>query len=339
MRWDHVYFAGAAFALGEQVPVQAAVDAGRYTREEADRSGQRTVTIAPPGVTGLDLAVSAGRVALKRSGVDSGNVGMVTFSPLASAQMEMWNSGSFVQRELGITARVALPAEVRSCCGGGLASLHLAAFVVSADDQIPAALITAGDVFPDEIADRWSTPGVVLGDGGSAVVLSREAGFARLLSSAVISDAELEPMHRGDHWGVNTFPVDLRPRVKGFLRSSMPLGEVTARRAAGMRDSVDAALRAAGVSLSDVAFVVYSNIALPQLEAECLTPLGITVQRTTWDFGRRTGHMGAADPFAAVAHLVESRRARPGDLFVLAGGGGGYVWVTVVGQVLEVPSW
>ncbi len=76
-----------------------------------------------------------------------------------------------------------------------------------------------------------------------------------------------------------------------------------------------------------------------RLEAIYYRPYGIDPARTTWEWSRTVGHLGAGDQFAGLDHLVTSGRAVPGDRVVLIGVGAGYSWGAAVVEICDRPAW
>jgi 3-oxoacyl-[acyl-carrier-protein] synthase-3 len=174
-------------------------------------------------------------------------------------------------------------------------------------------------------------------------VLASGTGFARLLAIAAVSDSRLEEMHRaGEAFGPVSghagWPVDLRARRKAYL-SSVDAGRMTRWTLAGLRESVDQALAEAGLTLADIARVVVPNIGLSALRRSYLQPLGLDLAVTAWEWGRRTGHLGAADQFTGLTHLVESGHLSPGDKVMVVGIGAGFTWCCAIVELMTRPSW
>jgi 3-oxoacyl-[acyl-carrier-protein] synthase III len=114
---------------------------------------------------------------------------------------------------------------------------------------------------------------------------------------------------------------------------------VMRRHQKGLVAAVEGATADAGVGIADVDYVVGAFTTRRQLAQRILDPLGIDIERTTWEFGRRTGHMGNSDIFAGLNYLAESGRLAEGQKILLIGEGGGYVCTTAVLEVINCPSW
>ena len=340
MRFDDLYIAGHGVWLPGTVPVAEAVAAGRYPGSEARRSRLLSATVAgegeeesPPG-----MAARAAARALAVSGHTADEVDLLLHAAVHYQGHDLWAPASYIQRE--VLGGHCLALEVRQMSNGGMASLELAARCLASGAHGRAALLTAGDRFHLPGFDRWrSDPGTVYADGGAALVVSRRGGYARLLSVASYADAELEGMHRGDD-PFATGPHAVRPTVdlqackKDFVRRfGMAAG--IARVGAGRRAAVEQALSDAGTGLERIDWFVLPHLGRRRLEVAWFRPLGITPERTTWEWSRTVGHLGAADQYASLGHLVDTGRARPGQQVLLLGVGAGFSWSAAVLELLD----
>ncbi|WP_262391696.1 ketoacyl-ACP synthase III family protein [Nocardiopsis sp. CNR-923] len=233
--------------------------------------------------------------------------------------------------------------EVRQLSNGGLAALELAAGYLSAGGGRSTALLTTGDRFCPPGFDRWVTdPGTIYGDGGTALVLSNRRGFARLISLVTASDPGLEGMQRGRRpFGAAPLehgtPVDVDAARRGFV-ADHGLDAVLERIDAGQEAALDRALSEADLKIEDVARFVLPNLGLARMRAHFLHRFEIDPERTTWEWGRRIGHLGAGDQFAGLHHLVASGGLLPGERCVLVGVGAGFTWSVAVVELLHRPE-
>jgi 3-oxoacyl-[acyl-carrier-protein] synthase-3 len=226
--------------------------------------------------------------------------------------------------------------ELRQMSNGGLAAMDIAIRLFLADPEATRPiLISAGERYCLPAIDRWRTdPGTPYGDGAAALLLSPVKGPLRILSCAVVADSTLEAMHRS-----NT-PFTASPRAEGeyidyaaatrdFIRKGS-LSDVIDRIATGQRDAIDTALQDAGCSLEDIRHFVLPHFGWRRTDGIFLRPFGIRVEDTQWHWSRHVGHLGAADQFAGMDHLMRSGRLRGGDKCLLIGVGAGYSWSAVV---------
>jgi 3-oxoacyl-[acyl-carrier-protein] synthase-3 len=225
-----------------------------------------------------------------------------------------------------------------------MVSLELAACYLLARPGPGTALLTTGDRFCPPGFDRWhSDTGTLYADGGTAVVLSRSGGFARLRSVATVGRSELEGMHRGDEpFGPAPFSyrkvVEMDADKDAFLARAGRSFAVS-RATIGQRDAIDRALADADTGLAGIDWFVLPNLGRKRLSAGYFAKLGVRPEQTTWPWGRTVGHLGAGDQFAGLERLVRTGAAGPGSRCLLVGVGAGFSWSAAVVEVLERPEW
>ncbi|MEV4921995.1 ketoacyl-ACP synthase III family protein [Streptomyces roseoverticillatus] len=342
MQHEDLYIAGVGSYLPKAVDVDEAIATGRYDAEEQLGSGQESVTVAGSEDSQPDMAVRAAREALERSGHRADEVGLLLHAVTGHNGLDGWNAAAYLQRQVLDGSGVAF--EIRQLSNGAVGAVELAAAHLAAAPGREAALITAADRFAEPAWDRWrSSWGLVFGDGASAAVFSRSRGFARVRSAVTVTDTELEVLHRGTLPFTpaptpDQYPIDFRART---LDSSwaMSFEETERRLAAGIREAVTRATEEAGIGTGDAEHWVMPNFGRELLHKQCLDPLGVGVERTTWQWGSRVGHLGAADQFAGLAYLTEAGRVAPGDRVAVVGVGGGFNWTCVVLEITGRPAW
>ncbi|MGC4952163.1 ketoacyl-ACP synthase III family protein [Actinomadura citrea] len=343
MRCDGLFLAGLAHRLPEAVEVDGAVDGGRYDAGDRKADAYASVAVAtdeaPP-----EMAAAAARLALDRSGLPPSGVALLLHASAWFQGVDYWPAASYVHREvLGDDGRRAPALDVQQMCAGALGALELAASYLAADASRASALVTTADRFTDPGFDRWrgDVRGIVYGDGAAAAVLARE-GFARLLAVSTVVDTALEGMYRGDEpfAAAPGRRVDVRARRAAFAAHARQLvGSLAERTTAGLSEAVGRTLDEAGLKLADVSRFAFPNVGLHVLRTRYAEPLGLDVERTTWDWGRRTGHVGAADQLTGLTHLVETGRVGPGDRVLLVGIGAGFAWTCAAVEISERPGW
>jgi 3-oxoacyl-[acyl-carrier-protein] synthase-3 len=345
MRLDDLFVAGIATWLPPAVDVADAVADGRYDPADQASNEYMSITVAgdeaPP-----DMAVRAGRLALDRSGVAPGDIALLLHASLWYQGIDFWPAASYIHRELLAGSqgegRHAPAMDVHQMSNGSLAALELAASYLVADPGRRAALVTTADRLALPGFDRWRSDlrGIVYGDGAAAVVLARE-GFARLLSVVTLSDSTLEGMYRGDepfgpvpgHAGQ---PVANRARRDQFAAGQD--AEVLGRRIfGGLSEAIERSLADAKLTLADITWTVFPNLGATTLRRAYHGPLGLDLSATAWEWGRHTGHVGAADQIIGLANVAGSGRAKPGDRVLLVGIGAGFSWTCAVIEFISEP--
>ncbi|WP_250404348.1 ketoacyl-ACP synthase III family protein [Streptomyces cellostaticus] len=332
-----LYIASAAAWVPGTRPLGEAVAAG-LVDEEHRGLGYESIAVAE-GVSGPEMAVRAGRLALERAGSDGHEVGLVLHSSCGYQGHDMWPTASYVAN--GTVGRAAAGFDVQQRCNAGLGTLWLAAGQIAAGFT-DAVLLTTGDQFAPPWVDRWNVQlNFIFADGGSALLLSRRSGFARVVSLCVGADNSLERWNRGlEPFG--TAPgreLPLRLRERGVQHAVTPEAEGSWQRfEAGLLGTTARALDDAGVTTEDISRVVVPHIHRGE-SPENYELLGFAEKQSTWDLGRRVGHMGAGDQFLGLEHLVAQRSVGPGDLVLLVAAGEGFSFSAAVVEILDTPDW
>jgi 3-oxoacyl-[acyl-carrier-protein] synthase III len=287
------------------------------------------------------MAVHAARQALSRAAADPARIGMVLHATVFYQGPEMWHSPAYIQKQI---VGNAVPAfEIGLGCNGVFAGLELAAARMACLDADETVLLTTAENFGSPLVDRWNgAAGFIEGDAGSALLLSRRAGFARLLAVGSATVPELEQLNRG---GEPLYPppppgqkIDARQRALYFRENVMPLTDAVQLSGRAQVDLIERTLDEADRKLDEMLRVVYSNAAGYLTEQFLLEPLGIPMDRTTWQFGRGIGHTGASDQLLSLNHLLVTGQLAAGDHVLLAGAGPAVVSCAVL-EVLDVPQW
>jgi 3-oxoacyl-[acyl-carrier-protein] synthase-3 len=341
MKFDSLYIAGCGTWLPDRMTVAEAERAGLCDRRLTWRTEIASVCVAAEE-SAPQMAALAAAPALRQAGCGPTDIDLVLHADAYYQGHDLWPSAAYVQRAaLGSGSR-APAIEIRQMSNGGMAAMELAASYLVADSARQRALITTGDRFCLPGFDRWrSDQGTVCGDGGTAIVLAKTGGFARLCSLVTICDSSLEKMSRGaDPFGAAPFslrqPIDLDGARADFIAEA-GLEFVLEAINAGQRDVIDKALMEGEAKLSEIDWFVVPNLGHGRIKAHFLAPLGIEPERTTWAWGRYVGHLGAGDQIAGLAHLAGSRRLRRGQQCLLLGVGAGFSWSAAVVTIVDVP--
>jgi len=337
MHWENTYVAGLGVDLPEPHSAEQAVRDGLYDAVEFEANGILSVLVGedPAPV----MAARAGTAALAASGRSADECALVLHASLWFQGVDMFPAASYVAR-FSVGERV--PAyEVLQQCNGGMAALELAATQLSVRAEPSTALITTGDRFALPGIDRWrSEDGILYGDGATALLLANDRGFARLLSTATVCDNSLEQVVRGPDWydSPGSKQLALGERIAAFPGGMGAVREAAGRLGATVRSSIDQALVDAKTEMSEIAHVVIPASGRAKLQWQLHQLIGIDEAKTSWEFGRLAGHIGAGDQFAGLHHAVRTGIVGVGDKVLLVGGGAGFTSTCAVVRVESAPA-
>jgi 3-oxoacyl-[acyl-carrier-protein] synthase-3 len=345
MRTADVFVTGLGVFLPPTVDIGLAVEQGLYPARDVELHELTGAAVAGD-VSGPEMALSAAQDALKRCGVPPADVDLLLYADSWHQGPDGWQPQYYLQRHL-LGGR-ALAVETRHGCNGAFSALELAACYLRADPGRRSALVVTTDNFGTPMVDRWRMgPGYVLGDAASAVVLTRETGFARLLSVRSAAVPEAEEAHRS---GEPLFPpgptagrpLDFVARAADFNRRLMADGTGTAVWVTvhqRMLEVVEETLADAEIELEDVTRVAFMNYSREIVEHRCMAALGLPMSASTWEFGRSVGHLAASDQLVALDHLLTEGELGPGDHFLMIGIGPGITISSAVVEIVSRPPW
>ena len=349
MRVEAVFVAGLGAYIPESLSAARAVELGLYDSEQQVRGGWLGAAVAGD-MPAPDMAVRAANQALARSGHRPSDVDLLLHATFFHQGPDGWSPHHYVQRH---TIGRHVPAfEIRQTCNGMLGAIELACCYLTASPDRTAALITGADNFGAPLVDRWryadgavTNRSSIFGDAGTAVVLSRRAGFCRLRAISSASLPDLEEMYRGD---APLFPpactvgqpMRMGARIAEFARRRPTEFAAAKEQLQVARTEVaQRALAEAGVRAADIARATHVFSGGEEYVRSVLGPLGIDASRGMLDFGSRVGHLGVNDQVAGLTHLVETGAVGPGDHVLLLGNGVGVALSCAVVEIIEPAGW
>jgi clorobiocin biosynthesis protein CloN2 len=345
MRVRDVYFGGIGIYLPEIQSVESAVASGLCQAQDMAARGFSGAAVAGD-TPAPEMALNAARDALKNSGVSPGDLAALLYTGSWHQGPEGWNPPCYLQRHL--VGDDLLAVEIRHGCNGTFSAIELAIGVLRAEPDRKAVLITASDNFGTPLFKRWDSgvQNTVMGDGASALVLTKDGGFAQLRSICASNYSDMEELFRA---GEPMFPpgitegrvLDFKPRIEAFVAKAIADGtgpELLARDHQLSAESASRALAEAEVKIDDIKRVIVHNWGQAETTAY-LDMLGFPLEKSTWHYGSGIGHTGASDHMLSLHHLLTTGQLDVGDHVLLAGILPGATYKSAVIQILDIPSW
>jgi 3-oxoacyl-[acyl-carrier-protein] synthase III len=351
LRTPNISIRGVGVFVPGIVTIDQAVEQGHYPADDAELHELAGAAVAGD-IPAPEMGLHAARNALDRCGQRTDELDLLLYADSWHQGPDGWQPQYYLQRHLACGDLLAL--EVRQGCNGMFGAMELAAAYLQGgpapqcDARARAALLVAADNFGTPLFDRWRAgPGYVAGDAASAVVLSTAPGFAQLLSVNSAAVAEAEEMHRGD---TPLFPpgptigrtLDFTACNAQFRQRALSEGQGTAllvRVHQLTLELVDRTLTEAGIEIGDITRVAYMNYSREIVEQRCMAALGLPMSKSTWQFGRKLGHLGASDQIVSLDHLIGAGALLPGDHMLMLGIGPGVTVSCAVVKIRTPPPW
>lgn len=333
-----IFIAATGTFLPPPFSVEKAVADGCYDAKEAAETRLESIRVADQE-SAPEMAVHAARHALQRSALNPQDISLLLHASICFQGIDFHPIASYIHNTV-LGEHSALALEVKGLSNGSMACLELATSYLTASPQRSCAMVTTADRFHEGWLDRWSADtGMVMADGAAALILSREKGFARVLSIVTVSDPSLERMHRGIcEFATGPQRIDIHQRKRDYL-AEVGLDHMLQRFRNGLRESVVQALVEADTQLNEVERFIVPHVGHVLLQREYIDELGIPESATTWHWGKTVGHMGAGDQIAGLDYLVQTKELKHGDRCMLLGVGAGFSWTSAVIEYVETPHY
>ncbi|MCB1044183.1 MAG: 3-oxoacyl-ACP synthase [Acidobacteria bacterium] len=286
----------------------------------AEKMGLVEKCRAHPDVHPSMMAIEAARAVLKDT--DPESVDLLIWTGSEYKDFPVWSAGIFVQHQLGLTKAWAFDLAAR--CSSNVVGLRVAKDLMLARPEIRRTLLCGGHRTGDLV--NYQDPDARflfnLSDGGSALLLERDAGNP-LLESSVITDGAFSLdviIPAGGTRNPNRNPLDTNDT---YLR----VPDVVGMRGRLADRSIENFLRvirqsSAGKAIDFLALVHLKRSAHDAI----LEALGLGAQQSI--YLDHYGHFGAPDQVLSMG-LAETGQLTAGDHVVLASAGIGYTWSAI----------
>ncbi|MFF8442193.1 hypothetical protein ACF07U_15075 [Streptomyces californicus] len=261
------------------------------------------------------LAAPAARATLEAAGLAPLALDILVYAWTTDQRPEAITPANRLARLIG--ADRALAYGIQQMCNGGAAGLHTSVGLLLTEPRVDSALVVAADVFSGLPYDRWTgSRGTLLGDGAAAACLVRGPAPLALRSIATASVNAAEDVFPGyDPFGALDPAADHKPPA--WPRDLLVLIRNCVRGV--VRDALDDA----GLAPDDSRIHLVSGARLGRTLTRALLrpgfPPGLPPPTR---LGTRTGHLGAGDLLANLAHCEQA--LPPGRFAVLATIGAGF---------------
>lgn len=344
MKTPGIHIAGLGTYLPDVMSAEEAVEQGLYSQEDYEWFGWTGAAVAG-NVSAPDMAVHAAREAIERGGRGATELDLHVHAHSWPQGPLGWSPHQYVLRH--VTDRDVPSFLIWQACSGLIGGIEMAASYLMATPERTGALLTGADNSGRPDFNRWEfgLQNGVIGDGASAVLLSKRSGFARLLSINSGSTAELEELYRGKEpiyspTSAGGERVDFRERLGAFGDDlGDTVAEVVSRQGELRTELALRSMAEAGIGPDDVTRVSHVFTGLESYLKVILDPMGVSSDKGLLEFGRQFGHLTVNDQVIGLDHLVTTRQVGPGDYVLIVAHGGGTSITCAVVQIDEYPAW
>ena len=280
------------------------------------RTGIRERRVAAEGELTSDLATKAAQAALKRAGLNGGDIDLIVLAT-STPDETFPATATRVQAAIGMTRGAAF--DVQAVCSGFVFAFAVADNFIRVG-QARSALVIGAETFSRILDWKDRTTCVLFGDGAGAVVLTAGEGNGSnkdrgVLSTHVFSDGRYHDMLYVDGGPSST-------GTAGFLR--MEGREVFRHAVVKLAEAVDAAIAANSITGTDIDWLV-PHQANRRIIDGMGSRLGLPPEKVVLTIDRHANTSAASIPLA-LAEAASDGRIKPGHLVLMEAMGGGFTW-------------
>ena len=315
----HSRIIGCGSYLPERIMTNDELAAKVDTTDEwiTERTGIRQRHIAADGQTTCDIAYEASLRALEYAGIDADSIDLIVLAT-ATPDNTFPSTATKLQARLGMTKGAAF--DIQAVCSGFIYALSVADNFIKAG-QAKNVLVVGAETFSRILDWEDRSTCVLFGDGGGAVVMSRNEGAptptmeSGVLSTHLHSDGQYADLLYVDGGPSSTQTV-------GHLR--MAGREVFRHAVVNLAAVVDEALEANRLTRDDIDWLVPHQANRRILDSTA-RKLGLGKDRVVVTVDRHANTSAASIPLA-LDEAVRDGRIKPGQLVLMEAMGGGFTW-------------
>ncbi|HHW91188.1 MAG TPA: ketoacyl-ACP synthase III [Firmicutes bacterium] len=287
------------------------------------RTGIKERRIASPETATSDLALTAGRRAMERAGIEPEELDLILVAT-TTPDMAFPSTACIVQAGLGAYNAAAF--DLEAACSGFLYGLAIGEQFISSG-VYETVLIIGAEVLSKIV--NWSDRNtcVLFGDGAGACVLRPVTAGKGILSHYLGADGRGVKLLQLPAGG-SRLPASAATVEQGLHYIEMQGAEVFKFAVRIMGEASLEALRRAGLAREEVDLLV-PHQANHRIIMAAAKRLGLTPEQVIVNLDRY-GNMSAASIPVALEEAVSEGRIRDGDNVLLVGFGAGLTWGAAV---------
>jgi 3-oxoacyl-[acyl-carrier-protein] synthase-3 len=317
-------------AVGRSVPARVMTNydfaaIGIETTHEwiMERTGISERHIAGPGETTCSLGADAARIAMKRAGVQPGELDVIILST-ASPDRLLPATAVDIQAVLGATRASAF--DISAACCGFLYGLTIAEGMINSGAAETVLVVSSEKM--SAICD-WTDRAtcVLFGDGAGAAVIRRSQKGRGILSTFMRSDGSLAHLLYRPEGGATTpmSPAVLEARTHLVQMAGREVFKYAVR---SMAESADRALDLARINVGDIDLLIPHQANLRIIEATA-KHAGIPMDKVYVNVDRYGNTSSASIPIA-LDEAMQRGLVGEGSIVLMVAFGAGFTWASSV---------
>lgn len=296
-----------------------------------EKFGVKEKPVAGAKETTAYMGLKAAEQALAEAGIHAEAIDLVIWCGAQHKDYPCWLAGLYAAHQLG--ASRAWSFDMEAMCGSMMAAIDLTKSMMLTHEELCHVLLVSGYRNNDLISLEDPTTRFMLdiGSGGSALVLKKNAGKNRILSSAFKGDGSFSLDCTVPVLGSAKWPPEEADIQRAFFHVQdeeafkAKLGERTLPNFYAVID--EALKKSGGLSRKDIGYLAILHFKKSAHDA-ILAELGLHEGQTT--YLDAYGHIGQNDQVLSIELGLKAGKIHDGAKVVMVGAGLGFVWASTV---------
>jgi len=308
---------------GYEEAAQIAISAGLPLEVVREKMGIVRKCRAHRNTHPSEMACRAARSALE--GIDPDSVDLLIWTGSEYKDYPVWSAGIYVQEQLKL--RKAWAFDLSSRCSSNVVGLKVAKAMMEADPRLRRVLLCGGHRTGDLVNYQDSNARFLysLSDGGSAMLLERDAGNP-LGASSVITDGSFSEDVIVPGGGTRNPAREGLPQEATYLCVPDMAGMRDRLADRSLENFVAVIKEAAGACQRPIDYLALLHLKRSAHD-HILQTLGLSQDQSV--YMDHFGHFGAPDQVVSLGLAERAAKLKPGDHLVLASAGIGYTWSAI----------
>jgi 3-oxoacyl-[acyl-carrier-protein] synthase-3 len=306
----------------EELAAMVEYDVEEYLKEKGIRLRHQ----AAAGEATSDMAVSASREALEKSGMTAGELDLIILCTDTPDYVTPPTS-AIIQHKLGATQAGCF--DVNAACADETIGMVLASHYIMLDEAIKNVLVIGAYGMTKWI--DWSkysessskVLAMLFGDGAASVIISEsdQPGYLSSCTCAVGSYWDTYGIYLGTARPPDSIMIEQKNHCLRFHENQnrVPPDFNTSRWPPLIKKTVNKA----GCEVKDLALILMTQVELGAIK-ETMTNLGLPLSKTHWVMDK-FGYTGSASALMALYDALEQGKIESGDLVAFSTTGAGFI--------------
>ncbi len=267
-----------------------------------------------------DMAIKASKNALERANINPLEIDFIINCPAGLQDYILPPVSGKIQYELQAENAVCYDL-IQGCCGM-LTGVNIAKNYILSGEANNVLVVSS---------DKWSAytkyhcaEAVIFGDGAGAVIVSNKFENFKIIDFMFKTMGKYYDLYGIKEGGVKNINVENGIKYE-CMNVDVARNEFKNFYMPGFVEVIKKLLNKNKLKVSDIAYLSAVNANLRLLELICEN-LNFPIEKTSYDYLQKWGHIGGFDIFFNIARAFDEKKIKKGDKIILLNAGIGFTW-------------